>query len=70
MSPQASMNICYFGLIISAEGVRLDADKLKAVREMLNLTDIKELIQWLGFINYLSINCTASDHPTARSKLY
>lgn len=45
------MNICYFGLIISAEGIRLDADKLKAIREMLNL--IKELLQWLGFISYL-----------------
>lgn len=54
------MNICYFGLIIRAESVRLDADKLKAIGEMLNLTDIRELIQWLGFINYLSINCTAS----------
>lgn len=32
------INICYFGLIISAEGIRFDSDKLKAIREDLSTT--------------------------------
>ncbi|KAG9282794.1 hypothetical protein AMEX_G1491 [Astyanax mexicanus] len=45
--------IRYFGHIISKEGIQPDMDKVKAITEMSSPTNITELRQMLGMVNYL-----------------
>ena len=44
----------YFGHTISADGVRSDLGKVKAVTEMLPITSVAELRTVCGMFNYLS----------------
>jgi len=45
--------IRYFGHIISAEGMRPDTDKVKAITQMPSPTNVMELKQVLGLVNYV-----------------
>ena len=45
--------ICYFGNVISKEGVSLDPEKTKAIQELPAPQNVSELRQVLGMINYL-----------------
>ena len=44
----------FMGHVITDEGLKADADKVKAVEEMPSPTCKKELLSLLGFVNYLS----------------
>lgn len=43
----------YFGHIISAGGIKPDTSKVRAITEMPRPTNVGELCQMLGFINYV-----------------
>ncbi|KAK7929206.1 hypothetical protein WMY93_005601 [Mugilogobius chulae] len=45
--------IQYFGHVISAEGMKPDPDKVKAISQMQSPTNVEELRQVLGLINYV-----------------
>ncbi|CAL9705828.1 unnamed protein product [Knipowitschia caucasica] len=45
--------IQYFGHIISAEGMKPDPDKVKVITQMQSPTNVEELRQVLGLINYV-----------------
>jgi len=45
--------ICYFGSVISEEGVSPDPEKAKAIQELPAPQNVQELRQVLGMINYL-----------------
>lgn len=45
--------ICYFGHIISAESIKPDASKMRAITGMPSPTNVGELRRVLGLINYL-----------------
>lgn len=45
--------IKYFGHLISAEGMRPDTDKVKAITQMPSPTNVTELKQVLGLVNYV-----------------
>ena len=45
--------IQYFGHIISADGMRPDGDKVKAITQMPSPTNVTELKQVLGLVNYV-----------------
>jgi len=45
--------ICYFGSVISEEGVCPDPEKAKAIQELPAPLNVQELHQVLGMINYL-----------------
>lgn len=49
----AKSEIKYFGHIISAEGMKPDPAKVKAITDMPSLTNVEELRQVLGLINYV-----------------
>ena len=44
----------YVGHVISKEGLKADPEKVRAVKEMKQPEDVKELMTFLGFIQYLS----------------
>ena len=44
--------ICFFGNVISKEGVNPDPEKAKAIQELPALQNVSELRQVLGLINY------------------
>uniref|UniRef100_A0A8C5MNF8 Gypsy retrotransposon integrase-like protein 1 n=1 Tax=Leptobrachium leishanense TaxID=445787 RepID=A0A8C5MNF8_9ANUR len=45
--------LCYFGHIISGEGVKPDASKVLAIEKMKSPSDVNELRQVLGLVNYV-----------------
>jgi hypothetical protein len=45
----------YFGHVISADGLKPDPAKVKAVQEMAPPVDKKELQTMIGMINYLAV---------------
>ncbi len=45
--------LCFFGHIISAGGVRPDSSKVRAITEMPSLTNVRELLQMLEPTSYL-----------------
>uniref|UniRef100_A0A8C5QMD8 ribonuclease H n=1 Tax=Leptobrachium leishanense TaxID=445787 RepID=A0A8C5QMD8_9ANUR len=45
--------LCYFGHIISGEGVKPDASKVLAIEKMKSPSDVNELRQILGLVNYV-----------------
>lgn len=45
-------SVIYLEHIISEKGIETDPEKLKAVRDFLTPTNIKELRQFLGFVGY------------------
>ena len=45
--------ICYFGNVISKDGVSPDPEKVKAIQELPAPKNVQELHQGLGMINYL-----------------
>ncbi len=42
------------GHVLSAEGLKADPDKVRAVLDMPNPTDTKGVLRFVGFVNYLS----------------
>ena len=44
----------YLGHILSQEGMKLDKDRIKSIIEMKEPTTLKELLRFLGTINYVS----------------
>ena len=46
--------ITFLGHVISEKGLQTDPEKMKAIVQMPAPTDIKELRQYLGLVNYLS----------------
>lgn len=49
----AKSQIQYFGHIISAEGMKPDPNKVKAITQMPSPTNVEELRQVLGLVNYV-----------------
>ena len=45
--------ICYFGSVISEQGVSPDPEKVRAIQELLPPQNVSQLRQVLGMINYL-----------------
>lgn len=44
----------YLGNILGAQGIRVDKDRIKAIVEMKEPNTLKELLRFLGMINYVS----------------
>jgi hypothetical protein len=44
--------VTFLGFIISTEGIRMDNEKIKAVQEWPKPRNVKEVQQFLGFVNY------------------
>ena len=44
----------YMGHVISSEGVQIDEDKIRAIQEIKEPTNVKELRTLLGMVNYLA----------------
>jgi RNase H-like domain found in reverse transcriptase/Reverse transcriptase (RNA-dependent DNA polymerase)/Integrase zinc binding domain/Aspartyl protease/Chromo (CHRromatin Organisation MOdifier) domain len=44
--------VTFLGFIISTEGIRMDNEKIKAVQEWPKPRNLKEVQQFLGFVNY------------------
>ena len=56
----------YLGNLISADGVQIDVDKVRAITEMPVPEDKKALLRFLGMIAYISKfipNCSALTEP-------
>lgn len=44
----------YIGHLLTADGLRIDPEKIRAVRDMLKPTDVKGVQRLMGMVNYLS----------------
>jgi hypothetical protein len=56
----------YLGHVLSKEGVKVDEDKVRAVKEMQKPQNKEEVHRFLGMINYLAKfipNCSAKTEP-------
>lgn len=57
---QLRSEVPYIGHLLTADRLRVDPEKARAVRDMPHPTDVKGIQRFLGMINYLSnslINC-------------
>ena len=46
--------VCLMGHLLTAKGVQADPEKIRAITEMPNPTDVKGMQRFLGLVNYLS----------------
>ena len=50
-------SVPYIGHLLTAEGLRIDPEKVRAVRELPRPTDVKGIQRLVGMLNYLSKFC-------------
>ena len=44
----------YIGNLLTAEGLRIDLEKVRSIRELQRPTDVKRVQRLFGMVNYLS----------------
>ena len=54
----------YLGHVLSANGVKPDPDKVKAIQEMKAPKNVKNLQQFLGLVNYVGKFCKGLSDKT------
>lgn len=47
-------HVPFIGHLITDEGLKTDSNKVRAVMEMPDPTDVKGVLRFIGFVNYLS----------------
>ena len=45
-------SVRYMGHLLTADGLKVDSEKVKAVLNMPKPTDVKEILRLVGFVNY------------------